>query len=170
MLSLVLVWVPFGGYSSFKQQPMRALPHADRLGRKEERSLKVINDCYAGSFEGLTLFLHLFISPLCDVVFSYTKKSKVTSVDQYDVFSDTRFGVVYAFRVFYFWYTLQVPQINDPSVVDFYEACILRVPLGDLLASPVNKSVGHIFGQIMKSGTVLFFVVLWCPIKVRIFH
>ena len=45
-------------------------------------------------------------------------------------------------------------------VVDFYEACILRVPLGDLLASPVNKSVGHIFGQIMKSGTVMLFVVL----------
>ena len=52
---------------------------------------------------------------------------------------------------------------NDPvcmPVVDFYEACILRVPLGDLLASPVNKSVGHIFGQIMKSGTVMLFVVL----------
>ena len=44
--------------------------------------------------------------------------------------------------------------------VYFYEACILRVPLGDLLASPVNKSDGHIFGQIMKSGTVMLFVVL----------
>ena len=44
--------------------------------------------------------------------------------------------------------------------VDFYEACILHVPLGGLLASPVNKSVGHIFGQIMKSGTVMLFVVL----------